>query len=66
MGEHCKTTKRKEIRSKEKFGGDNIMVWECFSGQGMGLVHILKDWYRIQNHIKRIIYPYAEENIPFV
>ena len=45
------------------------MVWECFSGQGMGLFHIIKDTMTgigYRTILNDVIYPYAEENIPLV
>lgn len=52
-----------------KFGGGNIMVWGCFSGQGMGPIHIIKDTMTgigYRTILNDVMYPYAEENMPLV
>lgn len=52
-----------------KFGGGNIMVWGCFSGQGMGPIHVVKDTLTgigYRSILNDIMFPYAEENMPLV
>ena len=56
----------KHTNKTVKFGGANIMVWGCFSGQDMYLFHIIKDTMTgigYRTILNDVIYPYAEENI---
>lgn len=52
-----------------KFDGGSITVWDCFSGHGMGPIHIVKDSL-IRIGYKSIpndtMFPFAEENTPLV
>lgn len=52
-----------------KFGGGNIKVWGCFSGQGMGPIHVIKDTLTglgYRSILNDVMYPYAEENMPLI
>lgn len=45
------------------------MVWGCFSGQGMGPIHVIKDTLTGVGYraiLNDIMYPYAEENMPLI
>lgn len=52
-----------------KHGGGSIMVWACFSGNGVGPIHRIhgtmnKEMY--QKILEDVMLPYAEENLPVV
>lgn len=50
-----------------KHGGGNVMVWGCFSGQGLGPIHKIDgimDRFIYKNILENIMLPYAEWNMP--
>lgn len=50
-----------------KHGGGNIMVWGCFSANGLGPIHRIDgimDRFMYINILKDVMLPYAEWNMP--
>lgn len=50
-----------------KYGGGNVMVWGCFSGQGIGPIHRIEgimDRFMYTDILKDVMLPYAEEEMP--
>lgn len=50
-----------------KHGGGSVMVWACFSGQGMGplhRIHGIMDRFMYKDTLQNVMLPYAEEEMP--
>lgn len=50
-----------------KYGGGNILVWGCFSGQGIEPIHRIEeimDRFMYTNILKDVMLPHAEEEMP--
>lgn len=50
-----------------KHGGGNVMVWGCFSANGLGPIHRIDgimDRFMYNNILKDVMLPYAEWNMP--
>ena len=57
---YCKAT--------HKHGGGGIMVWGCFSGQGIGPIHHIDgiiDRFMYRDIVQNVMLPYAEDEMPF-
>lgn len=52
-----------------KYGGGNIMVWGCVSGQGIGPIHHINgimDRFQYKNILRDVMLPHAEWNMPLM
>ena len=52
-----------------KHGGGNIMIWGCFSWNGVGPIHRILDTmdrFKYKNILEHKMLPYADENMPII
>lgn len=57
----------KYCKATVKHGGGNILVWGCFSGQGIGPIHKIDgimDRFMYRDILKDVMLPYADEEMP--
>lgn len=59
----------KYCRKTVKHGGGSLMVWGCFSAQGVGLLHLINgimDGIMYRDIMQNVMLPYAEEDMTLI
>ena len=57
----------KYTKATVKHGGGSCMVWGCFSGYGMGTLHVIEgtmDRFMYLDILKKVMIPFADDNLP--
>lgn len=57
----------KYYNTSVKHGGGSVMVWGCFSGNGVGPLHEIDgimDRFVYRDILQNVMYPYADEEMP--